>query len=92
MSAGRRIGEPSGPEEPVEGWGFTSMINWFKKREADLADSLEAIAAAASAATPGEFLLLQFEMASVTQMGDSIANLMAQLNNLIANSIRNLKQ
>jgi hypothetical protein len=36
-------------------------------------------------------LLVQFQMSQVTQIGDSISNLIAQVQSMINNSIRNQK-
>ena len=44
-----------------------------------------------STATPGEFLLLQFAMSQVTQIGESISNLVYQVSSMIMNSVRNQK-
>jgi hypothetical protein len=49
------------------------------------------VASRLSAATPGKFLLLQFSMSQVTQVGDSISNLISQVNSMINNSVRNQK-
>lgn len=47
------------------------------------------VASKISSATPGKFLLLQFAMSQVTQIGDSISNLIAQVNSVISNAIKN---
>jgi hypothetical protein len=44
-----------------------------------------------SQATPGSFILLQFQMSQVTQIGESISNLISQVNSVIGNAIRNQK-
>lgn len=45
-----------------------------------------------SSANAGTFLLLQFSMAQITQIGDSISNMISQINSMIGNSVRNQKQ
>jgi len=42
-------------------------------------------------ANPGQFILLQFQMAQVTQIGESISNMISQVNSVISNAIRNQK-
>jgi hypothetical protein len=49
------------------------------------------VASKVSAATPGKFLLLQFMMSQVTQIGDSVSNLLSQVNSMINNAVRNQK-
>ncbi len=44
-----------------------------------------------SSATPGKFLLLQFSMSQVTQIGESISNLISQVQSVINNMVRNQK-
>jgi hypothetical protein len=44
-----------------------------------------------STATPGSFILLQFQMSQVTQMGESISNLISQVNSVINSAVRNQK-
>jgi len=44
-----------------------------------------------SSATPGKFLMIQFAMANVAQVGESISNLLSQVNSVIGNAIRNQK-
>jgi hypothetical protein len=44
-----------------------------------------------SSATPGSFILLQFQMSQVTQMGESISNLISQVNTVISHAIQNQK-
>jgi len=50
-----------------------------------------AVASQISAATPGKFLLLQFSMSQVTQIGETISNLISQVQSVIMNSVRNQK-
>lgn len=44
-----------------------------------------------SSAQPGQFLMLQFMMSTVSQVGQSISNLVSQVQNMINNSVRNQK-
>jgi hypothetical protein len=49
------------------------------------------LASRASLATPGRFLLVQFQMSQVTQIGDSISNLISQVQSMINAAVRNQK-
>lgn len=70
---------------------FHSLISAYKKLQSGLVKQVRALASKMSQATPGSFILLQFEMAQVTQMGESISNLISQVNSVISASIRNQK-
>ena len=70
---------------------FKSLISAYKRLQDNLVKQVRALASKMSQATPGSFILLQFEMAQVTQMGESISNLISQVNTVISNAIRNQK-
>ncbi len=70
---------------------FHSLVSAYKIMQDKLVQSVRALASKMSAATPGSFILLQFQMAQVTQMGESISNLISQVNSLISVAIRNQK-
>lgn len=70
---------------------FTSLISAYKKIQSALVQSVRALASKMSSATPGSFIMLQFQMSQVTQMGESITNLIAQVNSVISHAIQNQK-
>jgi hypothetical protein len=70
---------------------FTSLISAYAKLQSSLVQQVKKIASKMSQATPGKFILLQFEMSQVTQIGESISNLISQVNSVISNAIRNQK-
>ena len=75
-------------------WGsitFTTLITKYIALQSQVVSMVRSLASDISAATPGQFLLVQFAMAQVTQMGDSISNLIAQVNSVINNMVRNQK-
>lgn len=79
---------------PLTRWcslSFTTLINSYKAIQSQLVAQVKALATNNSTATPGKFLLLQFQMSQVTQIGDSISNLISQVQSMINNSIRNQK-
>jgi len=71
---------------------FTSIIGVFNTAVSGMKLKLTHLASSYSSANPGEFLLAQFEMAQITQLGDTISNLISQVNSVISNSVRNQKQ
>jgi hypothetical protein len=70
---------------------FGSLMAQYIKVQSQLVLQIKSLAANPSIATPGKFLLLQFQMSQVTQIGDSISNLVNQVQSMIMNSVRNQK-
>jgi hypothetical protein len=62
------------------------------KLQSTVMSQVRAVASKISSATPGKFLLLQFSMSQVTQIGESISNLITQVQSVIMNSIQNQKR
>jgi len=73
-------------------WGsitFSTLINKYVERQKEVTSLVRSVASSMSSATPGKFLLVQFAMSQVTQIGDSISNLLSQINTVISNAIKN---
>ena len=70
---------------------FTSLISNYAALQSQVVSMIKRVASSVSTATPGKFLLLQFMMSQVTQVGDSISNLVSQVNSMINNTVRNQK-
>ena len=70
---------------------FGSLINQYKNIQSQLVQQVKQLASRASLATPGRFLLVQFQMSQVTQIGDSISNLISQVQSMINACVRNQK-
>ncbi|MCH9617364.1 MAG: hypothetical protein SP4CHLAM5_09700 [Chlamydiia bacterium] len=68
---------------------FTTLVTKYMKLQSQVMNMVRKVASRISAATPGKFLLLQFSMSQVTQIGSSISNLLAQVNSVINKSIQN---
>lgn len=68
---------------------FQELIDVYIKKQKTVVDMVSQVAADEKSASPGKFLLLQFAMSQVTQIGDSISNLLSQVNSAISNSIKN---
>ncbi|HEX2583061.1 MAG TPA: hypothetical protein VHL30_02990 [Chlamydiales bacterium] len=79
------------PKLPGVTLSFTSLISAYKKLQSGLVVQVRALASKMSQATPGSFILLQFEMSQVTQIGETISNLISQVNSVINNAVRNQK-
>ncbi len=70
---------------------FGTLIKNYQKLQERLVRSVRSLASHMSTANPGSFILLQFQMSQVTQMGESISNLISQVNTVISHSISNQK-
>lgn len=70
---------------------FTTLINEYAKVQQKVLDKVKEVASRMSVATPGKFLLLQFGMSQVSQIGQSISNMVGQVQATIMNTIRNSK-
>lgn len=68
---------------------FTTLIKQYMVLQSTVLSQVRAVASKISSATPGKFLLLQFSMSQVTQIGDSISNLIAQVQSVINAMVHN---
>jgi hypothetical protein len=68
---------------------FKSLISAYKKMQSGLLQQVKALASKSSQANPGQFILLQFQMSQVTQVGESISNMIAQVNAIINKTVQN---
>ncbi len=75
-------------------WGtitFNTLIKSYIKMQSQVLSLVRKVASHSSQATPGRFLMLQFQMSNVTQVGSSISNLLSQVNTVISKAISNQK-
>jgi hypothetical protein len=71
---------------------FTTLIKAYDAMQAKVVSAVRALSSKGScSANPGQFIMLQFQMANVTQIGESISNIISQVNSVIGNAIRNQK-
>ena len=70
---------------------FSTLIKQYIVLQSKVVSAVRAVASRISQATPGKFLLLQFQMGQVTQIGESISNLVSQIQSSINNTVRNQK-
>ena len=71
---------------------FNTLIQQYIHLQSKVVSQVRSVASRISSATPGKFLLLQFSMSQVTQIGESISNLIGQVNTVISKSIQNQRQ
>ena len=69
---------------------FATLIKQYVKLQSQVISQVRTVASSISAATPGKFLLLQFSMSQVSQVGESISNLVATVNTMIGAVVQNL--
>lgn len=70
---------------------FHTLITNYIELQSQVVSQVRNVASSISAATPGKFLLLQFSMSQITQVGDSMSNLINSVMSMIANCVRNQK-
>lgn len=70
---------------------FATLIKQYITLQSQVVKAVRKVAKRTSLATPGRFLLLQFQMSQVTQVGQSISNIISQVMSVINNAIRNQK-
>jgi hypothetical protein len=68
---------------------FKELIDKYSALQKCVVTQIQNLASSISKASPGKFLLAQFGMSQVTQIGDSISNLIAQVNATINYAVRN---
>ena len=70
---------------------FHTLISAYKKLQSQLISQVRKLALNISSANPGAFILIQFQMSQVNQIGQSISNLISQVNSVINNAVHNQK-
>jgi hypothetical protein len=70
---------------------FSNIITGYARLQCNVTNMVKKLASSSSSANPGEFLMVQFAMANVAQMGESISNLISQVNTVCSHAIQNQK-
>lgn len=70
---------------------FSQLISAYASIQSQVASDITQIASKLSVANPGQFLYLQFAMSKVSQIGDTLSNMVSLVNNTIATMVRNQK-
>ena len=74
------------------GWiEFNNIVAGYNKMQTKVLSQVNKVASLVSKASPGAFLLLQFSMGQVTQIGDSISNLISLIQGMMNTAVRNQK-
>ena len=71
---------------------FTTLIKQYSYLQQQVLSQIKSLASSISGASPGKFLLVQFGMSQLTQIGESISNMIYQVNTVINQAVRNQKQ
>lgn len=77
--------------DPSTKISLTSLITAYASLQKAVLSQINALASSMSTADPGEFLLAQFGMSQVNQIGQTISNMIYQVNSVIMSTIRNQK-
>ncbi|MBS0627579.1 MAG: hypothetical protein JSS09_05140 [Verrucomicrobia bacterium] len=70
---------------------FSTLIKQYVTLQSQVVSQVRFVASRISAATPGKFLLLQFSMSQVTQVGETLSNLVGQVNSVIKSIVSNYR-
>ena len=67
---------------------LTEVIDNYSALQSKLVGQVNALAAETNTAEPGKFLEVQFQMAQVSQIGDTISTMVSQANQVIGKTIQ----
>ncbi|HCJ83213.1 MAG: hypothetical protein A2Y28_00435 [Chlamydiae bacterium GWC2_50_10] len=70
---------------------FGTIVHGYNMMQTKVLSQVNKVASLVSKASPGAFLLLQFSMGQVTQIGDSISNLISLVQGMMNMAVRNQK-
>lgn len=68
---------------------FSTLVKAYIRLQSKVVSAVRQVAQHVSSATPGRFLLLQFQMSQVSQIGQSISNIVSQVMKVINNAVSN---
>lgn len=80
-----------GSQFPQNAIGFRSLICAYVQMQSMMIKRMKSLSTNVCHVNPGAFILLQFQMGQITQVGEAIANVVSQLNKIINNSVGNLR-
>lgn len=70
---------------------FSDLISKYDAAQKQVAQMVTSLAKNTSNMQPGKFLLLQFKMGNLSQIGDSLSNVISSMNAICKNSISNMR-
>jgi hypothetical protein len=69
---------------------FSSLINVYAAAQKRLAAQMSSLAkGGCGSVDPSKFILMQFTMSNVTQVGESISNMISQVNSVVNHAVQN---
>ena len=71
---------------------FKQMIDNYNTAQKKVANLVMCLSSKMTSVSPGQFLMLQFQVGNLTQIGDSISNVVSSLNGIAKNSISNMNR
>jgi hypothetical protein len=71
--------------------GLSGLMGAYSKLQSQVMQEVSAATQNISSTQPGQFLLLQFMMGTVSQAGQSISNLVSQVQTMISKAVQNQK-
>lgn len=71
--------------------GFKEIMENYVARQAKVINLMSSLGGTASQIQPGKFIMLQFAMSQVAQIGQSVSNVVSTITSVISNAVRNLK-
>lgn len=70
---------------------LSSLMQAYSNLQSSVMVQVQAAACNISNAQPGQFLMLQFAMGTVSQVGQSMSNLVSQVQSILTTAVRNQK-
>jgi hypothetical protein len=71
---------------------FQKMIDKYTDAQKKVANLVMCLSSKMTSVSPGQFLMLQFQVGNLTQIGDGISNVVSSLNGIAKNAISNLNR
>ncbi|MFZ4773046.1 MAG: hypothetical protein ACOYK9_03545 [Chlamydiia bacterium] len=70
---------------------FNKLLSNYTAAQLKVRDLLTSLSKRMSTLSPGEFLLLQMQSGNLSQIGDSISNVLSSMNGICKNAITNMR-
>jgi len=83
--------DPSSASEGAMKFNLSSLVSQYSKLQQKVIAEINTLASNMSSADPGQFLIAQFGMSQVNQIGQSISNMIYQVNSVCMQAVRNQK-
>lgn len=71
--------------------GFQEIMAKYIQRQQKVVELMSSLGGTSSQIQPGKFIMLQFAMSQVAQIGQSVSNVVSTITSVISNAVRNLK-